>query len=166
MEGYLGLFGAAFIAATLLPFYSELALVGLLAAGYDAWPLWFWATAGNTLGAVVNYLLGRWLMHWQDRPWFPFKRSQLGPAERWYARWGIWSLLMAWLPVGGRADLRRRTYARAVLAVLRADGGGQGRALCRRAGATCVGCRVVGYWDGDALRSWSLAGLRTRNGCR
>jgi membrane protein YqaA with SNARE-associated domain len=103
MEGYLGLFGAAFIAATLLPFYSELALVGLLAAGYDAWSLWFWATAGNTLGAVVNYVLGRWLMHWQDRPWFPFKRSQLGPAERWYARWGIWSLLMAWLPVGGDA---------------------------------------------------------------
>jgi len=103
MEGYLGLFGAAFIAATLLPFYSELALVGLLAAGYDAWSLWFWATAGNTLGAVVNYVLGRWLMHWQDRPWFPFKRSQLGPAERWYARWGIWSLLLAWLPVGGDA---------------------------------------------------------------
>ena len=103
MEGYVGLFSAAVIAATLLPFYSELALVGLLAAGYDAWPLWFWATAGNTLGAVVNYVLGRWLMHWQDRSWFPFKRSQIGPAERWYARWGIWSLLLAWLPVGGDA---------------------------------------------------------------
>ena len=103
MEGYLGLFGAAFVAATLLPFYSELALVGLLAAGYDAGPLWFWATAGNTLGAVVNYVLGRWLMHWEDRPWFPFNRSRLGPAERWYARWGIWSLLLAWLPVGGDA---------------------------------------------------------------
>jgi membrane protein YqaA with SNARE-associated domain len=103
MEGYLGLFTAAFVAATLLPFYSELALVGLLAAGYDAGALWFWATLGNTLGAAVNYVLGRWLMHWQDRPWFPFKRAQLGPAERWYGRWGIWSLLLAWLPVGGDA---------------------------------------------------------------
>ncbi|MCG6943575.1 MAG: DedA family protein [Thiohalocapsa sp.] len=103
MEGYLGLFTAAFVAATLLPFYSELALVGLLAAGYDPWLLWLWATAGNTLGAAVNYVLGRWLMHWQDRPWFPFKPEQLGPARRWYARWGIWSLLMAWLPVGGDA---------------------------------------------------------------
>jgi len=103
MEGYLGLFTAAFAAATLLPFYSELALVGLLAAGYDPWLLWCWATAGNTLGAALNYVLGRWLVHWQDRPWFPFKERQLGPARRWYARWGIWSLLLAWLPVGGDA---------------------------------------------------------------
>jgi membrane protein YqaA with SNARE-associated domain len=103
LESYLGLFTAAFVAATLLPFYSELALVGLAAAGDDPWLLWFWATAGNTLGAAVNYVLGRWLMHWQERPWFPFKRAQLGAAERWYARWGIWSLLMAWLPVGGDA---------------------------------------------------------------
>lgn len=103
MEGYLGLFAAAFAAATLLPFYSELALVGLWAAGYDPWLLWLWATAGNTLGAAVNYVIGRWLMHWQDRPWFPFKPQQLGPAQRWYARWGIWSLLLAWLPVGGDA---------------------------------------------------------------
>lgn len=103
MEGYLGLFTAAFVAATLLPFYSELALVGLLAAGYDAWLLWLWATAGNTLGAAVNYVIGRWLMHYQDRPWFPVKERHLRPARRWYARWGIWSLLMAWLPVGGDA---------------------------------------------------------------
>lgn len=103
MEGYLGLFTAAFVAATLLPFYSELALVGLLAAGYDAWWLWFWATAGNTLGAAVNWAIGRWLMHYQDRRWFPFTERQLRPARRWYARWGIWSLLMAWLPVGGDA---------------------------------------------------------------
>ncbi|MGD2021285.1 MAG: YqaA family protein [Thiohalocapsa sp.] len=103
MEGYLGLFTAAFVAATLLPFYSELALVGLLAAGLDPWLLWFWATAGNTLGAAVNWAIGRWLMHYHDRPWFPFKEKHLGAARRWYARWGIWSLLMAWLPVGGDA---------------------------------------------------------------
>jgi membrane protein YqaA with SNARE-associated domain len=103
MEGYLGLFTAAFAAATLLPFYSELALVGLVAGGYDPWLLWFWATAGNTLGAAVNWVMGRWLMHFQDRRWFPFKEKHLGLARRWYARWGIWSLLMAWLPVGGDA---------------------------------------------------------------
>lgn len=39
MDAYLGLFAAAFIAATHLPFYSELALAGLLAAGYEPWPL-------------------------------------------------------------------------------------------------------------------------------
>jgi membrane protein YqaA with SNARE-associated domain len=35
LEAYLGLFTAAFVAATLLPFYSEAALAGLIAAGYD-----------------------------------------------------------------------------------------------------------------------------------
>lgn len=103
MEAYAGLFAAAFIAATLLPFYSELALAGLQAAGYDPAALWLWATAGNTLGAAVNWAIGRWLLRFRDRPWFPFKPDKLGMAQRWYRRWGVWSLLMAWLPVGGDA---------------------------------------------------------------
>ena len=40
MEGYLGLFCIAFLAATLVPASSEVLLVGLLAAGYDPWALW------------------------------------------------------------------------------------------------------------------------------
>ena len=103
MEAYLGLFTAAFVAATLLPFYSEAALAALQAAGYDPLALWFCATAGNTLGAAVNWALGRYLLGFQDRRWFPFKPGRLGPAQRWYQRWGVWSLLLAWLPVGGDA---------------------------------------------------------------
>jgi membrane protein YqaA with SNARE-associated domain len=103
MEAYLGLFTAAFVAATLLPFYSELALAGLQATGYDPMALWAWATAGNTLGAAVNWAMGRWLLRFRDRRWFPFKPDKLGMAQRWYRRWGVWSLLMAWLPVGGDA---------------------------------------------------------------
>ena len=103
MEAYFGLFLAAFTAATLLPFYSEAAVVGLHAAGYDPFALWCWATAGNTLGAAVNWAIGRWLMHFQDRPWFPVKHRHIAVAHRWYDRWGVWSLLMTWLPVGGDA---------------------------------------------------------------
>jgi membrane protein YqaA with SNARE-associated domain len=103
MEAYLGLFSAAFVAATLLPFYSEALLLGLQAAGYAPLSLWFWATAGNTLGAAVNWALGRWLLRYQDRRWFPFKADGLGMAQRWYQRWGVWSLLLAWLPIGGDA---------------------------------------------------------------
>lgn len=103
MEAYLGLFAAAFIAATLLPFYSEALLLGLQAGGYDVGLLWLAATAGNSLGAAVNWALGRWLLRYSDRPWFPFKPDKLGPAQRWYQRWGVWSLLLAWLPVGGDA---------------------------------------------------------------
>lgn len=103
MDAYLGLFAAAFVAATLLPFYSEVALAGLLAAGYEPWSLWIWATSGNTLGAAVNWGIGRWLAHYQDRRWFPFRPEQLELAQRWYRRWGVWSLLMAWMPIGGDA---------------------------------------------------------------
>lgn len=103
MSAYLGLFAVAFIAATLLPFYSEVALAALLAAGHDPWALWAWATAGNTLGAALNWALGRWLMRSRARRWLPVKPEQLALAERWYRRWGLWSLLLAWMPVGGDA---------------------------------------------------------------
>lgn len=101
LEGYLGLFLVAFLAATILPAYSEVLFAGLLAAGYDPFALWAWATAGNTLGAAINWLLGRYLLHFQDRTWFPFKSGNLGRAQRWFQRYGVWSLLMAWAPVGG-----------------------------------------------------------------
>ncbi len=103
MEAYLGLFAGAFLAATLLPAYSELMFAGLLAAGYDPFALWAWATAGNTLGSAVNWLLGRYLLHFQDRRWFPFRADRLGVAQRWFQRYGIWSLLLAWAPIGGDA---------------------------------------------------------------
>lgn len=102
-ESYLGLFAVAFLAATVLPAYSEVLFAGLLAAGYDPLGLWAWATAGNTLGAALNWLMGRYLLRFQDRRWFPFRPGTLGPAQRWFQRYGVWSLLLAWAPVGGDA---------------------------------------------------------------
>jgi membrane protein YqaA with SNARE-associated domain len=103
MDVYLGLFFSAFLAATLVPAYSELVLVGLVSAGYDPLALWLWASAGNTLGSAVNWLLGRYLLHFQDRKWFPFKTTSLGLSQRWFQKYGVWSLLLAWMPVGGDA---------------------------------------------------------------
>jgi len=100
---YLLLFGAAFLAATILPFYSEVILFALLREDGDPLALVVVATLGNTLGAVVNWLLGRYLLHFQDRRWFYFSRSQIERAQRWYQRYGFWSLLLAWAPVGGDA---------------------------------------------------------------
>ncbi len=103
MTAYLGLFASAFLAATLLPFYSELALVGLLAAGYPIFWLWLAATAGNTLGAAVNWVMGRYFLHFKNKKWFPIRDKELDRAQRWFQRYGVWSLLLAWLPVGGDA---------------------------------------------------------------
>ncbi len=95
------LFGSAFLAATVLPFYSEVVLFALLRQGGDPALLVAVATLGNTLGAVVNWVLGRFLLHFQDRRWFYFKREQMERWQRWFQRYGVWSLLLAWMPVGG-----------------------------------------------------------------
>ena len=100
---YLVLFGSAFLAATILPFYSEVVLFALLREGGDPVALVLTATLGNTLGAVVNWVLGRYLLHFQDRRWFYFSAAQIEKAQRWYQKYGFWSLLLAWMPVGGDA---------------------------------------------------------------
>ena len=102
MEGYLGLFASALLAATILPFSSEAVLVGLMAAGnYDTAGLWAVASLGNVLGACVNWWLGRFCLHWRDRRWFPASKDQLDRASKWFSRYGVWSLLFAWVPVIG-----------------------------------------------------------------
>ena len=93
----------AFLAATILPFYSEVILFALLREGGDPTLLVVVATLGNTLGAVVNWVLGRYLLHFQGRRWFYFSRPQMDKAQRWFQRYGFWSLLLAWAPVGGDA---------------------------------------------------------------
>lgn len=103
MSAYLGLFAVAFLAATILPAYSEVMFAGLLAAGHDPFALWAWATAGNTLGAALNWVLGRYLLHFQDRRWFPFRLDTLQRTQAWFQRYGVWSLLLAWMPIGGDA---------------------------------------------------------------
>ncbi|MDT8319403.1 MAG: VTT domain-containing protein [Xanthomonadales bacterium] len=103
MSVYLGLFLTALLAATLLPAYSELLFGGLLLQGHDPFALWAWATAGNTLGSAVNWALARFFLHFESRRWFPFKRDKLTRAQRWFQRYGVWSLLMAWAPIGGDA---------------------------------------------------------------
>lgn len=102
MTGYLALFMSAFLAATLLPLSSEVVLAGLTAArGGEAVLLWLVATLGNTLGALVNWALGRFCLHWRERRWFPVKPAQLERAGAWFRRYGTWSLLLAWLPLVG-----------------------------------------------------------------
>ncbi|WP_418593124.1 YqaA family protein [Ponticoccus sp. (in: a-proteobacteria)] len=96
-----GLFLAAFGAATLLPFQSEVVFAAMQAAG--AAPLgWMLAVAsiGNTLGSVVNYWMGRGAERLKHRRWFPASAGQMARAQDWYGRWGLWTLLLSWAPLG------------------------------------------------------------------
>lgn len=124
-----GLFLAALLAATLLPAQSEAALAGLLLAGsHPVWLLLAMATAGNVLGSLVNWVIGRRLAQFSNRRWFPVSGEQIEKASRWYARWGYWSLLGSWLPVIGdpltlAAGVLREPLWRFALIVTLAKGG-------------------------------------------
>jgi membrane protein YqaA with SNARE-associated domain len=97
-----GLFLTALLAATVLPAQSEFVLAGLHLAGtHDRFVLVAVATVGNVLGSTINWLLGRYLIHFQDRRWFPIKGRVLERARHFYQRWGVWTLLLAWTPVIG-----------------------------------------------------------------
>lgn len=100
---YLTLFLTAFAAATLLPAYSEVLLGTLVTQGYSLWWLWVWATAGNTLGSVVNGVIGRQVDRFKNKRWFPVSERQLERARERFNRYGQWSLLLGWLPLGGDA---------------------------------------------------------------
>ncbi|MCP4289175.1 MAG: DedA family protein [Gammaproteobacteria bacterium] len=103
MISYLLLFGSAFLAATLFPFYSELFLFAMLRDGGNPYALVLVATLGNTLGAVVNWLLGLYLLRFRERRWFYFSQRQIENAQQWFQRYGFWTLLFAWLPIVGDA---------------------------------------------------------------
>ncbi|MGE6744077.1 YqaA family protein [Allorhizobium pseudoryzae] len=102
MTGYIGLFVAAFVAATILPAQSEAVLVGLILTEEFS-TVWLVAVAsfGNILGSIVNWLLGRGVERFRDRPWFPLRGKALERAQGWYHRYGKWSLLASWVPIIG-----------------------------------------------------------------
>jgi len=98
---YVGLFLAALAAATILPMQSEAVLVGLVLADYSPWLAVAVASLGNILGSLINWLLGRGIERFRDRSWFPVSEPGLLRAQRWYRRYGKWSLLLSWVPVIG-----------------------------------------------------------------
>jgi membrane protein YqaA with SNARE-associated domain len=124
-----GLFFSAFIAATLLPVQSEAVLTLLLVGGdYSASSLLAVATAGNVLGALVNWMIGRFLMRYAAHPRFPFSEAQICRAERFYGRVGWVSLFASWVPLIGDpitvvAGLMREPLWRFLLVVTFAKGG-------------------------------------------
>ena len=99
---YGGLFLIALLSASILPLQSEAVLVGLLLSdNHPVWLLLAVASVGNVLGSLLNWYLGKYLQHFQQRRWFPVKPEQLDKASRWYLKYGKWSLLLSWVPIIG-----------------------------------------------------------------
>lgn len=129
MTAYFLLFASALVAATVLPMQSEAVLVALLFEGTRPVALLLAiATLGNVLGAGINWYLGRYLLIFKDRRWFPGSDAQLGRAQDWYHRYGRWSLLASWVPVIGDpltvvAGVMREPFASFLLLVTLAKAG-------------------------------------------
>ena len=99
---YLSLFFISFLAATILPFSSELTLAGLIStSNYDNLLLLVFASFGNVLGSVFNWGLGFYARNLTIKKWFPFKETQIERSSKWFSKFGKWSLLFAWIPIVG-----------------------------------------------------------------
>tara|TARA_B100000780_G_C21053051_1_gene422963 strand:+ start:467 stop:889 length:423 start_codon:yes stop_codon:yes gene_type:complete len=102
MIAYFFLFLISFLAATILPFSSELTLAGLLnTETYNSFALLGAASGGNILGSVFNWFIGFYLLKYINKKWFPFKKIHINFASKQFNKFGLWSLLFAWVPVVG-----------------------------------------------------------------
>jgi membrane protein YqaA with SNARE-associated domain len=99
--GYAGLFIAAFLAATILPLSSEVVLSALTLAGLNPVSLVLVATTGNVLGSLLNYALGYWLSIELVKKWLKISEQEYIKAEQRFEKYGLFSLLFAWVPIIG-----------------------------------------------------------------
>jgi membrane protein YqaA with SNARE-associated domain len=96
-------FAVSFVSATLLPLGSEPAVFGLIKLNPDMfWPAVLVATAGNTLGGAVSWLMGLGTHRLVDRARGDYAASKTeARAIVWLERFGPKACLLSWLPVVG-----------------------------------------------------------------
>ncbi len=101
--GLWGLFGSAFLSATILPGSSELVLGALITAyPAQAWPAFATALAGNLLGCLLTFGMG----HAGRQGYERFQKVHVdmdGPQARRLRRWGAPALVLAFVPLVGDA---------------------------------------------------------------
>lgn len=99
--GYVGLFIGSFIAATIFPFSSDFLIIGILMAGGNPLISWASATAGNWLGGLTSYWVGRigkW--EWIEK-WFRVKEETLLKQKSRIDKYGSLLAFLTWLPFVG-----------------------------------------------------------------
>ncbi|MDR0830681.1 MAG: DedA family protein [Prevotellaceae bacterium] len=99
--GYLGLFIASFLAATVVPFSSEAVFAALAANGFDLWTCVFVATFGNWLGGMTCYYLGRLgKIEWIQKI-TGVKKEKIDKFADTVKKYGSGLAVLAFLPVVG-----------------------------------------------------------------
>ena len=99
---YFQLLIISFLAATILPFSSEVVLTTMyLSNSFETYILLIFASIGNILGSITNWYLGKKITIFQDRKWFPVSPYRLNRSQKYFQKYGLWSLLLAWVPIIG-----------------------------------------------------------------
>lgn len=99
--GYLGLFIGSFLAATILPFSSEILVTGMLVAGGSHTYILITATLGNWLGSISTYGLGRigkW--EWIEK-WLKVSRKKIERQQTRVSKYGSLLAFLVWIPLIG-----------------------------------------------------------------
>jgi membrane protein YqaA with SNARE-associated domain len=99
--GYVGLFAVCYIAATLFPLGSEVMVVWMVTQDYNNVLVLAVASAGNFLGSLTNYFVGKWGSDFLLSRWIRMDPGMLARARELYGRWGAPSLFFHWLPIIG-----------------------------------------------------------------
>ena len=111
--GYIGLFLASFLAATILPFGSEFVFAGLLAMGMNAWGCVIVASVGNWLGGMTNYYLGRMgKIEWIEK-YLKVDRGKIEKMQQWLEGKGAIMSFFSFMPVVGDIIALALGYMRA-----------------------------------------------------
>ena len=85
-----------------MPLSSEIVLTTMLLTNlFEKNILLIVASSGNILGSIFNWYLGKKITIFQDRKWFPVSPEQLNKSQKYFQKYGLWSLLLAWVPVIG-----------------------------------------------------------------
>lgn len=92
----------SFLAATILPFSSEILLSTMYMTGsFQTLNLLVIASLGNISGSIVNWYLGKKINLYQKKKWFPVSSDRLKKSEYYFQKYGLWSLLLSWVPIIG-----------------------------------------------------------------
>jgi len=111
--GYIGLFLASFLAATILPFGSEFVFVTLIAFRLDPWLCTIIASVGNWLGGMTNYYLGRLgKTEWIEK-YLKVKKEKIEKIQQWLHGKGAVMAFFSFLPAVGDIIALALGYMRA-----------------------------------------------------
>lgn len=98
---FVGLFIGAFLAATVLPFSSEILVTTMLVAGKSKIAVFLVATLGNWLGSLSTYYIG-WLGKWEwIEKWFKITPEKLKSQQAKITKYGSLLAFFVWFPVVG-----------------------------------------------------------------